>query len=357
MNPTISIIIPAYRVEKYIGDCLNSILQQKGVSADALEILVIDDGSPDRSGEIAIELAKEFPFLKVIRKENAGVAAARNTGIEAATGQWLYFVDSDDWLAEGAIEAMLGAVKKHPAADILLFDAWQNEGDKETSWEHFRQERLFETREEILCLQRGVLYFPVCQPETKVPLAAPWDKLFKRSFLQAKNLRFREELKVLDDMIFSMEAFGEAGLVAYEKKKLYHYRYVPTSITNSYKPYRINKDRQVWEYIASYIEEREKQHLYSQEELEKLRQAFYCRVMKSFSICCRLCFFHKDNKKSFLEKLSFVRAVLRKEPYRSAFEKVDYSALEWRLKCVFLAGKTHLALPIYLLHLGQSLLG
>ena len=107
MNPTISIIIPAYRVEKYIGDCLNSILQQKGVSADALEILVIDDGSPDRSGEIALELAQEYSFLKVIRKENAGVAAARNTGIEAATGQWLYFVDSDDWLAEGAIEAML----------------------------------------------------------------------------------------------------------------------------------------------------------------------------------------------------------------------------------------------------------
>ena len=352
--PEFSIIVPIYRVEKYLNKCVDSVLCQ---TFNDFELILVDDGSPDRSGEIALKLAEEYSFLKVIRKENAGVAAARNTGIEAATGKWLYFVDSDDWLAEGAIEAMLRGVKENSDADILLFDAWQNEGDKQKPWEHFKKERRFETRGEILCLQRGVLYFPICQPETQVPLAAPWDKVFNASFLKDKNLRFQEELKVLDDMIFSMEAFGEAKLVAYRKEKIYHYRYVPTSITNSYKPYRINKDRQVWEFIASYIEEREKQHLYSQEELEELRQAFYCRVMKSFSICCRLCFFHKDNKKSFLAKLAFVRAVLRKEPYRSAFEKVDYSALEWRLKCVFLAGKTHLALPIYLLHLGQSLLG
>ena len=120
MSPHLSIIIPVYRVEKYLSKCLDSIVNQ--VKGRETEIIIIDDGSPDRSGEIADKYALEYSFVKVIHKANAGVAAARNTGIDSSQGNWLYFVDSDDWMAEGAVDILLDRTKKNPDADVILID-------------------------------------------------------------------------------------------------------------------------------------------------------------------------------------------------------------------------------------------
>lgn len=138
MFPHLSIIIPVYRVEKYLSKCLDSIVNQ--VKGRETEIIIIDDGSPDRSGEIADKYALEYSFVKAIHKANAGVAAARNTGIDSSRGSWLYFVDSDDWMAEGAVDILLDRTKKNPDADVILMDAWKNTGVQEEGWEHFGEE-------------------------------------------------------------------------------------------------------------------------------------------------------------------------------------------------------------------------
>lgn len=99
----ISIIIPVYKVEAYLPKCLDSVLQQ---TYKNLEIILIDDGSPDESGKICDEYSKKDERIKVIHKENAGVAQARNDGIEAATGAYISFIDSDDWISPRAYEWM-----------------------------------------------------------------------------------------------------------------------------------------------------------------------------------------------------------------------------------------------------------
>ena len=100
MHPKISIIIPIYKVEKYIRECLDSILNQTFTDWEAL---LIDDGSPDNSGVICDEYAAKDNRFKVFHKENGGVSSARNLGLEKATGEWVTFIDADDWIEKEAV--------------------------------------------------------------------------------------------------------------------------------------------------------------------------------------------------------------------------------------------------------------
>ena len=205
MEPLLSIIIPVYKVEKYLPQCLESIVRQVEEEKEEVEVLVIDDGSPDASGKLADACAKRHSFVRVIHRKNGGVAAARNTGLDQARGGWLYFVDSDDWIARGAVRTLLQKTGENPDADVILLDAWKNTGDREDAWEHFEQEFFWKDKAKIRSLQKGALYFPITGYRTKVPLAAPWDKVYRRNFLHQWGLRFRPELKVLDDMVFNVE--------------------------------------------------------------------------------------------------------------------------------------------------------
>lgn len=107
----ISVIVPVYNVEKYLRQCLDSLLQQ---SYRDLEIIMVDDGSQDSSGEVCEEYACKYPHFKVVHKQNAGLGMARNTGLEHITGQYVVFVDSDDYLDEDAIEMLYrGLTENH----------------------------------------------------------------------------------------------------------------------------------------------------------------------------------------------------------------------------------------------------
>ena len=124
MDKLLSIIIPVYNVEKYIKKCLRSILEVDSGTLARMEVLVVDDGSTDNSGRIADQFAQKYPCVRVIHKQNAGVAAARNTGIRGAQGEWLYFVDSDDWMEQGGVRGICEAVLNHTDADVLFMEAY-----------------------------------------------------------------------------------------------------------------------------------------------------------------------------------------------------------------------------------------
>ncbi len=355
MQPLLSIIIPVYKVEQYLSRCLDSIIiQGKG---EDIEVIVIDDGSPDKSGEIADFYASKYPYLRVIHKKNEGVATARNIGIEQAQGKWLYFADSDDYLAQSAIQMFQKRIDENPDADIILMDAWKNFGNKEYPWEHFKREFTWEDKKKIRALQRGALYFPSTGVATNISLAAPWDKLYRKAFLCKSNISFRPELKVLDDMIFNVAAFGNAQKVVYCKDKVYHYCYVSDSITNSYSPDRMAQDERVWKYLRKYMAESFKMDVWELEDKYQLIQAYYHRIIKSFSICCRLSFFNNKNKNTVRDKIELVKEALGREPYRTAFGKGTLRGAEWRLKIMICVGRCRWGKGVYLLHLAQSVFG
>lgn len=112
----VSVVIPAYNAEKTIERAINSVISQ---TKKVLEIIVINDGSTDRTANLVIELAQEYPYIKLINKANGGVSTARNLGIKESTGEWVAFLDSDDYWNANKIEKQLDALKSNPHIELL----------------------------------------------------------------------------------------------------------------------------------------------------------------------------------------------------------------------------------------------
>nr|WP_297706639.1 glycosyltransferase [uncultured Butyrivibrio sp.] len=360
MGKKVSIILPVYNVEKYLPRCIDSILAQT-MPKDELEVIFVDDGSKDGSGKLLDTHAAQYSHFKVIHQTNAGAAAARNAGLKIATGEYVAFVDPDDYIDEKYCQEPYEEGVRN-GADIVLFDAlketsftdkYGKEETKVISLSHAEKSFVTTSSEDILSMCCQILY-PYMKAtaggeefKADVPLAAPWDKLYKREFLIGNNLHFQEDLKVLDDMCFNYIAFSKAGKVSYIPKALYHYQVWQTSITNSYKKDRPLQDMKVFDFIKKNIE--------GQKDTDnRLRQAYYARIIKSFAICCRLYFFNIENPGNNKERLSEIKNYMSKEPYSSAFRNVRLGSLEWKLVIVALAGKCKSAWIMRLLHMLQN---
>ena len=116
----VSIIIPVYNAERYISKCLNSIISQNKNLNNLIEIVLIDDGSKDKSRVICDDYSRKYNFIKTIHEKNQGQAVARNKAIEIATGDWITFVDSDDLVVEGYLDVLLSLIKNNNA-EIIIF--------------------------------------------------------------------------------------------------------------------------------------------------------------------------------------------------------------------------------------------
>lgn len=114
-KPIISIIIPVYNVALFLRQCIQSIISQEG----NIEVILVDDGSPDESPSICDEYAQKDNRIHVIHKQNGGVSSARNAGLDTAQGEWIWFVDGDDYIAENVLKRIYQEIQKHPHADLI----------------------------------------------------------------------------------------------------------------------------------------------------------------------------------------------------------------------------------------------
>ena len=132
MTSTISIIVPVYKVEPYLRKCVDSILAQ---TYKNLEIILVDDGSPDNCPALCAQYAKEDPRVRVIHKENGGVSTARNAGLDAATGEYVTFVDSDDWIDPDMYVSMMTRIREY-GCDAVLCDCLKEYPDRSALYTH-----------------------------------------------------------------------------------------------------------------------------------------------------------------------------------------------------------------------------
>ena len=205
MKNKISVIIPIYKVEKYLRQCLDSVVNQ---TYRDLEIILVDDGSPDNCGAICDEYAQNDDRIIVIHKANGGLSAARNDGMARATGDWISFVDSDDWCELDLYEkAVANAEATDP--DIVMYSFYKGSAriaGVETGIHTFDKDFVTEDKEIIFDLQRAAFsrkYMPYskAQPWTN---GFPWDKLYKASLIFDNRLAFAENVKAREDVIFNI---------------------------------------------------------------------------------------------------------------------------------------------------------
>ena len=211
----ISVIVPVYNVEKFLPRCVESILAQAGV---ALEVILVDDGSRDVSGALCEEFARRDPRVKVIHKENGGLSSARNAGIDVAAGEYVAFVDSDDWIEPGAYTHMLGLMKRYGAQLVCAgrYDVDGATGEK-TIGLCPREETCIGPEEMV----GKIFLWDDCD-------SSACDKLYHHSLFE--TFRFPEG-KVCEDVATTYKIVLEAERVVLCDRPVYNYYHRPDSIT------------------------------------------------------------------------------------------------------------------------------
>lgn len=189
----LSILIPVYNVERYLRRCLDSILSQQ---VEDIEILLGNDGSKDESASICDEYAKHYSNVTVFHNENMGAGAERNFLIDKAQGEYIWFVDADDYIAEGTISSILTKAENYPDSDMITmtFCMVDAEGRKGELWDVPKSERCLTGKE---ALQKGLFTGYI------------WEKLYKRDFLNKHRIRFHEELTNQEDLVFNIWALSK----------------------------------------------------------------------------------------------------------------------------------------------------
>lgn len=213
--PLISVIVPIYNVEAYLEKCINSIICQ---SYRNLEIILVNDGSTDNSQKICEEYKKKDSRIKVIHKENGGLSDARNCGLEIATGEYIAFLDSDDWIDEELYSTLYNLIKKYNA-DISIC-SFKNVFSEDEKLNRINNEYVYDN---IEALNR--LY-----TKEGTQMVVAWNKLYKRKILS--NMKFPKG-KIHEDAFLIPRLLYNAKRIAYIEKELIYYRYTPNSITNS----------------------------------------------------------------------------------------------------------------------------
>lgn len=213
----ISVIVPVYNVEAYLPRCVDSILAQ---TYRHLEVILVDDGTKDNSDKICDAYAARDPRVKVIHKENGGLSSARNAGIDIAGGEYLAFVDSDDWIEPDTYAHMLNAARKYGVKLVCAgrYDVKSETGEKKNG--------LCPPREEVISgteLVRRIFLWDNVD-------SAAWDKLYHRSLF--REIRYPHG-KICEDIPITYRIALDAGQAAMCDKPVYNYFHRPGSITTA----------------------------------------------------------------------------------------------------------------------------
>lgn len=214
-EPLISIIVPVYKVEQYLDACIQSIVNQ---TYKNLEIILVDDESPDQCPQICDKWARQDSRIRVIHKQNAGVSAARNTGLEAATGRYIGFVDSDDTVCETMYAELLNAIQSS-GKKIAYCASYRNEAQYAAA----QQKKVRQTVLNVEDAVNGVFYHSIS--------LSVWSKLFERQLFA--DIRFPEG-EVNEEVPITVPLLVKAGGLVDTGRTLYYYRPREESITHSY---------------------------------------------------------------------------------------------------------------------------
>lgn len=243
-NQLISLIVPFYNCEKYIEECIKSLINQ---DYDNIEIILINDGSTDLSREIAKRYAEKDKRIRVVEQENSGVSVARNKGMELAKGEYIAFVDADDFIEKNYISFLYGLITNNNvdisvSLGIRKFDKY---GREKKTKEQMQQSIILDkikATEELLYYNIGV---------------QPFNKLISRNLINKNNIKFEESIAYGEDFIFNIDCFINANAVAVGDKIIYNYRVDnENSAMTKLKPRLIKDNIKAQEIIKNKIEKR-----------------------------------------------------------------------------------------------------
>lgn len=245
-SPLVSVIVPIFNVEKYIDECIQSILYQTYIN---LEIILVDDESPDKCPEICDDYAKQDSRIRVIHKKNEGLGYARNSGLDIATGDFVVFVDSDDYLDKNTIQLLMSQVISNNAQYVKSGFRKINDAGK-ISYQRQYENIMFTDTEIDKSLSPRLLGSSPSKSDS-IEMSV-WASIYDRSIIEKHNIRFDSERVVIsEDLPFNLSFLSYCKKAVLIHNITYNYRYNPNSLTQKYRSDKFLKIVAFFEIIES----------------------------------------------------------------------------------------------------------
>lgn len=321
MFPYFSLILPVYNVKAYLERCIHSILTQ---DFQDMEIILVDDGSTDGSSEICDRFASDYDYISVIHKENGGLSSARNVGMRAAKGKYIWFIDSDDWIEAEALKRLY-SICRDDEWEIVKFGHYRVEGTDKKSVNN-RFTGLFKTTEQMDVLRRQAL----CLPGGYV--LSVWSHIYKRSFLEENAIMFVSEREIgSEDYLFNLLALMYARQAAAYEWPLYNYELRNGSLSQSYKPDLPERYTRLYVCLKKHARDHEVMARY-----DAMIDRFYVwHLLFGTWICGEYAAMKQNHDRSDARKN--VRRILRMLEFSQAVKNCDRSGLSWKQRILLLA--------------------
>ena len=219
MSCKVSVIVPVYNCKKYLETAIRSVIEQ--TLFNETELILVDDGSTDGSGEICDKFASEYPNIFAVHQNNSGVSVARNTGMEAAKGEYIAFLDSDDSYEKNFIQTML----ENSEYDLVCCDFYCNSKDEKNVGKYFENKTYF----------RNDFTIDFYRKTIRQEFYSCWNKLYKKSIISENNIKFTPGVRYAEDMTFVMEYLKFCESFRFVSTPLYYYNVNPGNTTSVVK--------------------------------------------------------------------------------------------------------------------------
>ncbi|MDP4118191.1 MAG: glycosyltransferase family 2 protein [Bacillota bacterium] len=287
----VSVIIPIYNAERTLEKCVNSVLNQDYKN---IEVFLVDDGSTDESGEICESFVEKDDRVKVIHKQNGGVSSARNCALDEANGQYIFFADSDDYVAEDIFTQMLSAFEDYD----LVICGYTMQYDTGERRERVLEPGNFENKREIAAYLAKYSH---------IGANALWNKLFLRRLISD---RFDEDFSLGEDLKFVLQYLEKCERVRYINKPLYFYMYNGlTSLAYRYNPRMYLISRQSYDSIRQFV-----QLYYPEADMTMNKRVFITNAMIHSVKVVR----HRDFKEK--EKYRIIKEIMADSIWKTVFD-------------------------------------
>lgn len=320
--PKISVIVPVYNSEKYLKRCIDSITNQ---TLAEIEIIIVDDGSGEDCALLCDNLSKEDSRIKVIHKKNEGPGFARNSGIESATGEYIGFVDSDDYIESEMYETLYSAMEKYNADLVVSGVCFVGGNVFGKSGEcviksYFDKDTVFEN-EKMKDLLLGVVGALPNEADDSRYGVSVWKNLFKRSVIEEHNLKFLSQRKILsEDTLFMLDYIKSAKTAVGIPGAYYCYCRNEDSISKSYDSQRLKKSIMFFGEVEKHIEDtvcKEEYQIY----LDRLIQG-YVRVL-----CSQEIMHARDEKIKFFALRKTLKEICTQDRIKNALKSYPWYRL------------------------------
>ncbi len=327
MTPKVSIIVPVYNAENYLSRCLDSLLSQK---LKDIEIIAVNDGSTDRSLDLLRKYKKQDSRIVVIDNQNSGVSSARNTGLSAARGEYIGFVDADDWVDLDMYKEMYGTAISDEA-DIVMCSYIREFGSHSKIKNFNLPEKTCYHNEEVhnRVMRRliGPLKEEMANPEFLDAWGTVWSKLYKTEVIRMNEIEFTDlsEIGTNEDLLFNIYASYYSRTFIFINRPFYHYwRANEASFTSGYNPNLVNQWSRLYSLIEGFLKEK------------KMEQDYFVALNNRKCIGTLglgLNTVSKMNRVSVLAKICHLKKILTDHSIKNAFKEFDlsYFALHWRI--------------------------